>query len=111
VHRHSEPDLQGITRIALSPHEDHIAVVSVPNDEIVLREARDARNKAFGRSYVRTIDRLDIEGDRATERGTWVRRWGTTTLPGQYTVTWQRLISGTGAPVWTIATEVYASTP
>jgi WD40-like Beta Propeller Repeat len=111
VHRFSEPDLQGITRIALSPAEDRIALVSVPNDETVLREARDARNKAFGRSYVRTIDRLDIDGDRATERGTWVRRWGTTTLPGEYTVTWRRSISGTGAPVWAIATETYASTP
>src|SRR5687767_5795713 len=46
VHRFSERDLQGITRIALSPSEDRIAVVSVPNDEVVLREARDARNKA-----------------------------------------------------------------
>ena len=111
VHRFSEPGLQGITRIALSPREDHIAVVSVPDDETVLREARDARNKVFGKSYVRTIDRLDIDGDRATERGTWVRRWGTTTLPGEYTVTWRRSISGNGAPVWTIETERYASTP
>lgn len=111
VHRFSEPDLQGITRIAVSPAEDRIAVVSVPNDEVVLREARDARNKVFGKSYVRTIERLEIDGDRATERGTWVRRWGTTTLPGEYTVTWRRSVSGSGAPVWTIATERYASTP
>jgi WD40-like Beta Propeller Repeat len=111
VHRFSEGDLQGITRIALSPAEDRIAVVSVPNDEVVLREARDARNKTFGKSYVRTIDRLEIDGDRATERGTWVRRWGSTTLPGEYTITWRRSISGSGAPVWAIVTERYASTP
>lgn len=111
VHRFSGPDLQGITRIALSPAEDHIAVVSVPNDEAVLREARDARNEAFGRSYVRTIERLEFEGDRATESGTWVRRWGSTALPGEYTVTWRRSISGSGAPVWNIVTERYASTP
>lgn len=111
VHRFSEPGLQGITRIALSPAEDHIAVVSVPRDEVVLREARASRNKAFGRSYVRTIDRLEIDGDRATEQGTWLRRWGTATLPGEYTVTWRRSISGSGTPIWTIATERYASTP
>lgn len=111
VHRFTEPDLQGITRIALSPGEDRIAVVSVPRDEVVLREARDARNKGFGKAYVRTIGRLEIDGDRATESGTWVRRWGTTTLPGEYTVTWKRSVSGSGTPVWSIVTERYASTP
>lgn len=109
VHRFSEPDLQGITRIALSPAEDRIAVVSVPNDETVLREARDARNKTFSKSYVRTIETLEIDGDRATERGTWVRRWGTNTLPGEYTVTWRRTISGSGTPAWAIVTEKYTS--
>lgn len=109
VHRFGERDLEGITRIALSPAEDRIAVVSVPNDEVVLREARDARNEVFGKSYVRTIDRLEIDGDRATERGTWVRRWGTTTLPGEYSITWKRTISGAGTPVWSIETEHYAS--
>ena len=107
VHRFDEPDLQGITRIALSPSEDRIAVVSVPRDEIVLREAREARNKVFGNSYVRTIESLIIEGDRATERGTWVRRWGSTTLPGEYTVTWRRTISGSGTGVWGIEKERY----
>jgi hypothetical protein len=107
VHRFSEPDVQGITRIALSPSEDRIAVVSVPRDETVLREARDVRNKPFGKSYVRTIGSLEIDGDRATERGTWVRRWGTTTLPGEYTVTWRKSISGSGTPVWAVVTERY----
>jgi hypothetical protein len=111
VHRFSERDLQGITRIALSPSEDRIAIVSVPNDEVVLREARDASNEGFGRSYVRTIDSLAIDGDRATERGRWVRRWGTTTMPGEYAITWKRTISGSGTPVWSIETERYASTP
>lgn len=110
VHRFSEPDLQGITRIALSPAEDRIAVVSVPNDEVVLREARDAANEVFGKSYVRTIAKLEIEGDTATERGTWVRRWGTTTLSGEYTVTWRRSISGNGTPVWGMVSERYTST-
>lgn len=111
VHRFREPDLQGITRVALSPAEDRIAVVSVPNDETVLREARDANNKDFGAAYVRTIGRLDIDGERATEHGTWVRRWGKETLRGEYTVTWRRAIAGNGTPFWSIETERYASTP
>lgn len=109
VHSFRDAGLQGITRIALSPAEDHIAVVSVPRDEVVLREARAALNEPFGRSYVRTITRLEIDGDRATEHGTWVRRWGTTTLPGEYTVTWRRTISGSGTPAWAIETERYGS--
>ena len=111
VHRFSEPDLQGITRIALSPAGDRIAVVSIPRDETVLREARDARNKAFGAAYVRTIGTLGIDGDRATESGTWVRRWGARKLNGEYTVVWRRSISGSGTPTWSIETERYASTP
>ena len=110
VHQFREPDLQGITRIALSPGEDRIAVVSVPRDETVLREARDASNKVFGKSYIRTIESLTIEDNHATEQGTWVRRWGTTTLPGEYTVKWHRSITGAGTPAWTIESERYAST-
>ena len=109
VHRFTEPDLQGMTRIALSPAEDRIAVVSVPNDEAVLREANAARNKGFGRSYVRTIDALDIDGENATERGTWVRRWGTDTLTGSYRVTWRKTISGAGTPAWARVIEHYTS--
>ena len=47
VWRASEPDLQGITRIALSPNEDRIALVSVPRGETVVREARVASNAAL----------------------------------------------------------------
>lgn len=111
VHRFSEPDLQGITRIALSPAEDRIAVVSVPSDEVVLREANAARNKGFGKSYVRTIGGLDIDGDNATEHGTWVRRWGTDSLTGSYRVTWRKTISGSGTPVWARVIEHYSSAP
>lgn len=109
VRRFREPDLQGITRIALSPAEDRIAVVSVPKDEVVLREANAARNKGFGKSYVRTISGLDFDGDNATERGTWVRRWGTDTLTGSYRITWRKTISGAGTPVWSRVIEHYTS--
>ena len=46
VWRAKHPDLQGITRIALSPKEDRIALVSVPRGETVVREAREASNRA-----------------------------------------------------------------
>ena len=119
VSRFSEPDLQGITRIALSPAEDHIALVSVPNDMTVLRESRDASNRTFatavaahrGVAYVRTPDRFEISGDTATESGTWVRQWRSRgnpiELPGNYTVTWRKTIGGSGTPAWTVAIERY----
>lgn len=121
VHQFTEPDLQGITRIALSPAEDRIALVSIPNDRTVLRESRDASNKEFaaalekfrGDAYVRTADDFAIAGETATERGTWVRRWraggNARELRGEYTVTWRRTISGNGTPVWEIETERYVS--
>jgi hypothetical protein len=117
VHRFTEPDLQGITRIALSPAADRIALVSVPNDLIVLRESRDAVNSAFaesvakfrGTSWERTADRFELSGETATERGTSVRRWGSTEIRNGYTVRWRRTISGNGTPVWTAETEEYAA--
>jgi hypothetical protein len=47
VYSADHPDLQGITRIALSPAEDRIALVSVPHGETVIRESRDASNRAL----------------------------------------------------------------
>lgn len=116
VHRFDNPDLQGITRIALSPAEDRIALVSTPNDRTVLRESREAANAEFaesvakhrGNSWVRTTTELAISGDTATERGTSMRRWGANVLHGDYTVTWRRTISGNGTPAWSIASETYS---
>jgi hypothetical protein len=47
IYTADHPDLQGITRIALSPTEDRIALVSVPRGETVIRESRDASNRAL----------------------------------------------------------------
>ena len=119
VQRFDDPDLQGITRIALSPAEDRIALVSTPNDITVLRESRDAANKAFatsvarhrGTSWTRTADAFDISGDTATERGTSVRRWRSrgesAEVRGNYTVVWRRTVSANGTPVWTPERETY----
>jgi ketosteroid isomerase-like protein len=41
------PDLQGLTRIALSPRGDRIAVVSTPRDETIIRDSRAASNEAL----------------------------------------------------------------
>jgi ketosteroid isomerase-like protein len=47
VYRAEHPDLQGLSRIAINPKGDHIALVSVPRDETVLRESRAASNAAL----------------------------------------------------------------
>jgi hypothetical protein len=119
VARFDSPDLQGITRIALSPREDRIALVSVPNDRVVLQESADARNRAMSEalathretSYARTPASLDIAGSNATERGTWVRRWraggATREVRGEYEVTWSRSISSSGVPSWRLVAETY----
>lgn len=41
------PDLQGLTRIALSPRGDRIALVSTPRDETIIRDSRAASNEAL----------------------------------------------------------------
>jgi ketosteroid isomerase-like protein len=41
------PDLQGLTRIALSPRGDRIALVSTPRDETIIRHSRAASNQAL----------------------------------------------------------------
>jgi hypothetical protein len=120
VQRFTEPDLQGITRIALSPNAGRIALVSTPNNLAVLRESRDASNAAFaesvakhrGTSWTRTPERFDVNGDTATERGTSVRQWrsraGESAVRDSYTVVWRRTISGNGTPTWTAESEQYA---
>ncbi len=45
VYRAGHPDLQGITRIALSPRGDRIALVSTPRDETVIRNSRAESNR------------------------------------------------------------------
>jgi ketosteroid isomerase-like protein len=45
VWRSFHPDLQGITRIALSPKGDRIAFVSTPRDATIIRDSRAASNR------------------------------------------------------------------
>nr|MDP9194993.1 hypothetical protein [Acidobacteriota bacterium] len=118
VHRFEEPDFQGITRIALSPASDRIAIVSTARDETVVRNSRAAANDAMktalskfkGTSYVRTLETLSMQDSSATEQGTWIRRWrtneGPVELRGRYTATWNRQIGGNGTPSWTLQREV-----
>lgn len=47
IYRAEHPDLQGLSRIAISPKGDRIALVSVPRDETVLRESRAVSNAAL----------------------------------------------------------------
>jgi hypothetical protein len=113
AHRFDSADLQGITRIALNGAADRIAIVSTANDETVVRNSRAAANdgmvealkKYHGTSYVRTTESLSMDGSSATEKGTWVRRWGSNELRGRYTAVWRRTVGGNGTPSWTLDTE------
>jgi ketosteroid isomerase-like protein len=42
-----DPELQGLTRIAISPRGDRIALVSAPRDETIIRDSRAASNQAL----------------------------------------------------------------
>jgi len=42
-----DPELQGLTRIAISAHGDRIALVSTPRDETIIRDSRAASNAAL----------------------------------------------------------------
>jgi ketosteroid isomerase-like protein len=42
-----DPELQGLTRIAISPRGDRIALVSTPRDETIIRDSRAASNSAL----------------------------------------------------------------
>jgi hypothetical protein len=113
VHRFDSPDLQGITRIALNAAADRIALVSTANDDTVLLNSRAAANDAMadalekfrGTSYVRTTESWSREGASMTERGTWVRRWGSNELRGRYTAVWRRIVGGNGTPFWALLNE------
>lgn len=118
VHRFDSPDLQGITRIALSPSANRIAIVSTARDEVVVRNSRAAANDAMaaalakfpGTSYVRTPEAITHTTDAAAERGTWTRRWrtreGPVELRGRYRASWRRTLGGNGTPSWTLEHEV-----
>lgn len=47
VFRSEHPDLQGISRIAISPKGDRIALVSTPRDETIIRDSRAASNRGL----------------------------------------------------------------
>jgi uncharacterized protein (TIGR02246 family) len=47
VYRSTNPELQGLSRIAISPKGDWIALVSTPGDATVIRESRQASNEAL----------------------------------------------------------------
>jgi ketosteroid isomerase-like protein len=42
-----DPEFQGLTRIAISPRSDRIALVSTPRDETIIRDSRAASNDAL----------------------------------------------------------------
>jgi hypothetical protein len=102
IYRASHPDLQGITRIAVSPRLDLIALVSVPRDETVIRETRAASNRTFGK-HVRTITSIERTADRYIERGTWARPQ----LTRPYEVVWQRAVGENGVPALRVVRETY----
>jgi ketosteroid isomerase-like protein len=58
------PELQGLTRIALSPRGDRIALVSTPRDETIIRDSRAASNKALAAHHAAAF--AEIMKDDAT---------------------------------------------
>lgn len=58
VYRAEHPDLPGLSRIALSPKGDWIALVSTPRDETVIRESRAASNDALAVRNARGVAAL-----------------------------------------------------
>lgn len=63
-----DPDLQHISRIAISPRGDRIALVSMPRDETLIRDARLDSNRAIA---ARAVDAIvaGMEDDVAITRG------------------------------------------
>jgi hypothetical protein len=118
VQRFDQPDLQDITRIAISPGFDRVALVSTARDETVVRDSRAAANDAMaaalkkfrGTSYIRTPETFALQDAFATEHGTWIRKWrsaeGPVELRGRYTALWHRQTGGNGTPSWTLEKEV-----
>ncbi len=76
VYRADHPDLQGLSRIAISPKGDWIALVSTPRDETVIRESRAASNDALAVRNAAGIASLFARDGRLTAaRGvTWEGR-------------------------------------
>jgi hypothetical protein len=75
VYRFDEPDLQGITRIALSARGDRIALVSTPRDETIIRDSRERSNRALeshnGAAFVSLVGKNAVitAASGATVRG------------------------------------------
>ncbi|HEX7708930.1 MAG TPA: nuclear transport factor 2 family protein [Thermoanaerobaculia bacterium] len=75
IYTADHPDLQGITRIALSPAEDRIALVSVPRGETVIHESRKASNRALasrnpaGAASLFTANGLVVAADGTRREG------------------------------------------
>ena len=63
-----DPDLQGISRIALSPRGDRIALVSMPRDETLIRDVRAASNAAIAAHSVDDI-LASLQDDVVITRG------------------------------------------
>jgi ketosteroid isomerase-like protein len=59
-----DPELQGLTRIAISPRGDRIALVSTPRDETIIRDSRAASNAALAAHDANTF--VQILKDDAT---------------------------------------------
>ncbi|MEO8378698.1 MAG: DUF4440 domain-containing protein [Acidobacteriota bacterium] len=66
VYHATHPDLQGLSRIALSPKGDRIALVSVPRDETVLRESRAVSNAALAVRGAAAVASLFASDGRVT---------------------------------------------
>lgn len=66
IYRATNPDLQGITRIAISPASDRIAIVSTPRDEVVIRESRAASNEALAARNAAGVSRFFAPGATLT---------------------------------------------
>jgi ketosteroid isomerase-like protein len=52
------PELQGLTRIAISPRGDRIALVSTPRDETIIRDSRAASNQALAAHHAEAFAQI-----------------------------------------------------
>jgi hypothetical protein len=95
VWRTDHPDLQSISRIALSPNADRIALVSVPRDETVIRDARTLGSER------RIPERIDVGRDTASEQGRWEK--------GRYMAVWKMTVTGSGTRSWKMEQELLAT--
>jgi ketosteroid isomerase-like protein len=99
VYVSDHPDLQGITRIALSPRGDRIALVSTPRAETVIRDSRAASNRALAAHNGAAFAQL-------LAKDTVVTGWSGTTWTGREAV--QKAVE----EKWTATADlVYVRTP